>query len=134
MSAAQVGTRGTGTPITLRTLAAATAQDVFTQVARHLLTQLATSYGRGAYACAYRGTYGMRCAAGCLIGDDEYRADLMEGVPWSRLVREGIAPMRHEGLIPALQEIHDEHDPGSWHDLLTNLARTLGLQMPEVKR
>lgn len=98
------------------------------------MTQNATSYGPRATACAYRGEYGMRCAAGCLIGDDEWVYEEMEGMPWGQLVHRGVVPMAHQGLIRQLQLIHDEFPPAKWHELLTNLAQALHLQMPEVTR
>lgn len=118
-------------PITLATLPHATEQQVFDQVVRHLLGQRATSYGDGIDAgCAYRGARGLRCAAGCLIADDEYQADLMEGEAWELLVRKGMAPSAHEVLIQRLQFIHDEHSPEAWRDRLQRAAGNFGLTMP----
>ena len=63
--------------ITLKTLPQATAQEVFDQVTQHLLKQgKAARSGTG--ACRYRvETRGeiLKCAAGCLIADDEYAED-----------------------------------------------------------
>jgi hypothetical protein len=55
--------------ITLETLPQATAQEVFDQVATHLLTQRQRSTTKG--NCAYRGDDGLKCAAGCLLGPDD---------------------------------------------------------------
>ena len=65
--------------ITLKTLGKATAQEVFDQVATHLLTQNERSLD-GA-SCSYRNCDGLKCAAGCLISDDEYD-NQMEGIDW----------------------------------------------------
>ena len=55
--------------ITLATLEQATAQQVFTQVKNHLLKQNEKSMING--ICAYRGSNGLQCAAGCLMSDEE---------------------------------------------------------------
>lgn len=68
--------------ITLKNLHEATAQQVFTQVATHLLTQKERSFvidDRGEELCAYRGDNGLKCAAGCLISNDEYNP-IMDGL------------------------------------------------------
>ena len=120
-------------PITLATLPRASAQQVFTQVALHLLTQGKVSYADGDVdsGCAYRGPDGLRCAAGCLIADSEYLADPMEGLNWSRLVQLDVAPMAHQALIVALQGIHDDAFPDDWRAALEGCARQFGLTMPE---
>ena len=69
------------TKITLKTLEQATAQEVFDQVAEHMLTQYELSMLND--TCVYRGYSGLKCAAGCLIGDDEYNNELMEGFTWT---------------------------------------------------
>jgi hypothetical protein len=61
--------------------------------------------------CAYRGTGGTMCAAGCLIADDEYLAifDPSEGMGWLEIVKEGYAPNAHQNLIQTLQNAHDSN-------------------------
>ncbi len=54
--------------ITLATLPEATAQEVYSQVRKHLLTQKMKSIEEGK-GCVYRGPDGLMCAAGCLISD-----------------------------------------------------------------
>ncbi|MFM1991312.1 MAG: hypothetical protein RJA99_4269 [Pseudomonadota bacterium] len=122
-----------GAPITLATLPQATAQQVLDQVARHLLTQGATSYGRGAIVCAYRSDGGWRCAAGCLIADDEYRED-WEGQNWANLCREGLVPVTHRALILDLQGLHDCAGPDTWERGLAVIAQRHRLQMPDLAR
>lgn len=61
--------------ITLKTLHAASLQEIFDQVAKHLLTQNApAAYFNqdGDRNCLYRTFDGGKCAVGCLIADDEY--------------------------------------------------------------
>lgn len=112
--------------ITLATLPNATAQEVFDQVARHLLTQKERSVADE--KCLYRAPGGLKCAAGCLIGDDEYRPS-MEDRKWRSLVEAGIAPGRHEALIGDLQQLHDSHffQWPQWPYQLRSIAIRFGL-------
>ena len=125
--------------ITLKTLPEATAQEVFDHVATHLLTQkkkslhslellgadLAGGLGGdpGYEACRYRGDNGLKCAAGCLIGDDEYKQS-WEGTLWSDLVLDARnqIPTAHMDLIHDLQNIHDGYPSRSWYGALVRLA------------
>ena len=62
--------------ITLKTLPQATAQDVFDHVTQHLLKQGKRSVSSTG-ACQYRTEQAegvLKCAAGCLITDDEYNS------------------------------------------------------------
>lgn len=129
------------TPITLATLPQATMQQVFDQVATHLLTQgkqalmassaLLKAQMLGiefvaATVCAYRGENGTKCAAGCLISDDEY-VQHMEGNSWRELVEQGLVPGHLLTLIARLQSIHDHHFPEEWKDSLERTAKDFGL-------
>ncbi|MBB3227033.1 hypothetical protein FHW69_001634 [Luteibacter sp. Sphag1AF] len=117
--------------ITLATLAKATPQEIFDQVASHLLTQgrqsLSAQVDGG---CAYRGTDGCRCAAGCLISDDEYRPG-MESRTWVDVYRifktlpyAGTATI---DLIDVLQTVHDACEPYEWREELRSVAKSYGL-------
>jgi hypothetical protein len=106
--------------ITLKTLSEATAQQVFDQVAKHLLTQKRQSVL--GIRCKYRGDKGMMCAAGALISDEEY-TEKMEEKSWESLVDDGIVPTRHlADLITELQDIHDQYDTEFWETKLSDLA------------
>lgn len=98
--------------ITLDTLNDATPQEVFDQVATHLLTQNARSTGGDRGGCFYRSPTGLKCAAGCLIADDEYRGRMDEGnSTWRDLFQRGLIPTRrHMNLIEELQNAHDQQD------------------------
>lgn len=107
--------------ITLKTLPQATAQEVFDQVVLHLLAQGERSVGDvNGSRCLYRGSNGLKCAAGCLIGDDEY-VITMEGWGWDSIVPE-YGPMAHFHLILDLQGIHDYEDPDHWQSRLRSYA------------
>lgn len=136
--------------ISLKNLASATAQEVFDQVARHLLTQMEKcqieieyphnthtglperigkngSLVRVDYRCKYRAG-DLKCAAGCLIADDEYSA-LFEDHDWYGLVVEGHVPFEHQGLITDLQRLHDRNPPHEWREALFRLAKVKNLKM-----
>lgn len=120
--------------ITLKTLKDATAQEVFDQVANHLLTQNAKSMEKDSYnslRCKYR-SGDRKCAAGCLIGDDEYRI-YMEYRRWSDLAGNGVVPDSHTGLISALQRVHDNYEVKSWPSALKHVAYQFRLTMENVR-
>lgn len=113
--------------ITLKTLPQATAQEVFDQVKNHLLSQKAQS--KMDDMCLYRNPNGLKCAAGCLIGDDEYVPE-MDDRPssgWRELVLEGLVPKDHDTLIRRLQEVHDLYNVDGWSKKLELVAKEFGL-------
>ena len=119
--------------ITLKTLKDATKQEVFDQVAEHLLNQNKQSLDPDKYndICVYRAPGGLKCAVGCLIADDEYSKE-WEGKAWS-IIRPNIAKDldidfdgEHESLLIKLQSVHDIYEPDRW---LTNLK-----QLAEVEK
>lgn len=115
--------------ITLATLAQATPQEVFDQSASHLLAQNQRSAIKN-NKCRYReGT--LKCAAGCLIADSEYRAE-MEGQDWKMMVDVGLVPLAHAYLISYLQNIHDNYPVDAWPQLLKNLADSRGLEVNKI--
>lgn len=120
-------------PITLATLPQATAQEVFDQVAIHLLTQNATSVNNGSDKCLYRSEVG-KCAAGCLIGDDEYHPDMDSGgsSTWYGLSTRGLVPPGHLALIVSLQSCHDCYIPNDWKGRLESIAESFSLKMPTI--
>jgi hypothetical protein len=128
-------TAETTTPITLATLAEATPQAIFDQVARHLLTQNAQSIRDDAgfdVACLYRGPDGLKCALGCLIADTEYVPD-MEGHGIYGLIEAGYCDANikpHAHFLAELQEIHDGHLlPETWPAQLRKVARHYALNI-----
>lgn len=120
--------------ITLKTLPQATEQEVFSQVATHLLTQnersilhdRTTLLGDSA-SCMYRAG-ALKCAAGCLIGDDEYKIE-MEETTWDMLVIRRVVPKDHACLIGELQSIHDSFPACDWIKELEILAESRGLKL-----
>lgn len=126
--------------ITLKTLPLATAQEVFTQVATHLLIQMRkSSNGSG---CFYR-HYADKCAAGCLIADDEYLPTMDKSVDgdeeqnadnttWDALIVRKLVPDTHADLILNLQGIHDMREPEEWGAQLSAYAEKHGFDMPSI--
>lgn len=117
--------------ITLKTLPDATAQEVFDQVVTHLLTQGRPSAQGG--HCLYRSENGLKCAAGCLIGDGEYDEE-MEESSWMQLAGDGLVPLAHDGLIQALQEVHDSLCVDDWPELCRRVARSRDLSTAVIDR
>lgn len=110
--------------ITLKTLPQATAQEVFDQVALHLLTQNQKS-SRGT-ACQYK-LGALKCAAGCLISDNEY-SSLFEDNNWYGLTSDVPGfPQNHKELIMDLQAIHDNKMPVIWPQELVRVAELFNL-------
>lgn len=132
------------TTITLANLNDATAQDVFNQVVTHLIKQGVKSgkYDEdGSYGCYYRHpeNSNIKCAAGCLISDEEYNYESMDSreLPstlWLTLVGRGTVPNHHSDLISSLQEIHD-NKPDTVHFTVQDfkeLAEEYGLELPVI--
>ncbi len=123
--------------ITLDSLDLTSEQEVFNYVANHLLTQgkqAKIKHPNAGFAndvCAYRSGE-LKCAAGCLIRDDEYQLS-MENKGIGSVVDEyahlpGIArvgPILR--LLTNLQSIHDRNDPAQWPERLQLLATRFGL-------
>jgi len=111
--------------ITLANLHLATPQQVFDQVARHLMTQKARSTDFNGH-CKYRGLNGLKCAAGCVISDDEYDP-FFEGKSWDHLMsiiatRSSSRPLVHIELIGRLQLVHDGYVVSYWREMLQAVA------------
>ena len=108
--------------ITLATLGEATEQEVFDQVATHLLTQMQKCRKEGTGYCQYRNEEGLKCAAGCLISDEEYDSRMddntgQKGTSWRCLMDNELVPItKHAELIAGLQHIHDSWSPDTWYE------------------
>lgn len=122
--------------ITLKTLKDATDQEIFDQVATHLVTQNAKAVGTcdsGLKNCMYRTKDDLKCAVGCLIGDDEYNPK-MEGSNWDTISHwyPVNCTVEQDLLICNLQNIHDCYEPSEWKRLLRNLAQGNHLNIPAI--
>jgi len=130
--------------ITLANLANSTKQEVFDQIATHLLKQGKQSNRYDdREICAYKGAENTKCAAGCLIADNEYIPEMdnaialqkkypdinieLYGASWQALVKVGLVTNKHENLIQDMQLIHDTVLPICWKDELKKLAKEFNL-------
>lgn len=108
--------------ITLATLPRATEQQVFDQIATHLLTQNDRALGAGG-VCVFLNDNGLKCAAGCLMTEAEFLAlpSEIKGGNWA-----GVAAYmhisEHEHLIAELQTVHDRRTVEQWPDALRTIA------------
>lgn len=112
--------------ITLKNLKDATKQEVFEQVAKHLLKQNRKSICVSRNTCMYRSFDGLACAAGCLIANDEYNPSF-EGMAWAVLVNRRSVPDAHRFLITRLQSIHDGYPAKDWKHHLRQVAEEFNL-------
>ena len=108
-------------------------QLVFDTVAEHLLKQGKRCVGDIIHAnsCMYRNNEGLKCAAGCLIPDDQY-TPYIEGKSWNRLVRENKVSYNCCILICDLQNIHDVDDPKYWLSKLHEIAKNKNLDTSKL--
>jgi hypothetical protein len=86
-----------------------TWQHVFDFVVQKINEQNALSFVQdelGA-ACCYRGPHGVRCAAGWLIDDEDYKLSY-EGKCVSDPPLDAVFPEHHRDLIGRLQDAHDD--------------------------
>jgi|ERR1051325_540693 hypothetical protein len=115
--------------ITTHNLAEATPQQVFDQIATHLLTQKkkSTRKREASDQCVYHTKRGKMCAVGCLIPKEEYESE-MEGWAWSDLVGIFDFSDAHVELIQGLQHIHDTSKVSDWENDLKDYAQTLELK------
>jgi hypothetical protein len=119
--------------ITLKTLPTATAQEVFDHIVNHLRTQKKQAYNNDVFVedCVYRleceGVV-LRCAAGCLIADDEYRPEFDSGrYSWKKMIEKEWVPNNHNELIASLQLVHDAKMVLSWENSFKSVAQKYNL-------
>jgi hypothetical protein len=116
-------------------------QQLFDEVAVHLMTQMKTSVGEWG-SCRYFGTNGRRCAVGCLI-DPQYYNPYFEGVAVHSAIDHRRSPLlsalekslgfRLTGdevlLLSSLQKVHDAYLVDRWHIQLAKIADDEGLSV-----
>ena len=107
-------------------------QQIFDQVAEHLLKQNKQAYREDIESCAYLTDEGLRCAVGCLIPDgheglhyDGTLVDLLMDYP-DLISVFGIKEKNdNEQLLIRLQELHDWKEPDYWLEGLYKIAKKL---------
>lgn len=109
-------------------------REVFDYVKHFLLSQLRQCRDDSGQ-CAYRGSYDMACAAGCLIEDKDYKptfegcivaGNIESLLPNRRLVTEYFIDKGYNtNLLYELQIIHDCNSPDKWADEFDRLEYKL---------
>lgn len=110
--------------ISLSNLKDATAQAVFDQIVNHLRAQGEPCKDEIG-VCSYK-SGNERCAAGCLIADDEYNKEY-EGKGWDSLVSESKVTKMHKDLICSMQNIHDVYPVRAWEESFSGVAEKFAL-------
>ena len=119
-------------------------QEIFDQVAVHLLTQNKSSMNiSDVDVCAYRGQNGLKCAIGFLIADEDYVPEMdIDGKSVSKLVSDTTfqnnpSIQRLKALdidfLSELQGIHDRYEPVQWSIRLKALAKEYKLNQDTIK-
>ena len=103
-----------------------TLQEIFDIVSTHLLKQNARSINHEG-TCMYRGDNGLKCAAGVLIPDDQYKKDF-EFSSWATLSREQLVSSSFCEEIWDLQKIHDNSLISDWPLRLKQFAEKHNLK------
>lgn len=90
----------------------------------HLLKQAKRAVGKDGL-CKYRAEDGSRCAAGCLIPDEEY-TEKLEAVGVRKLQRRWKLQDwygHNLAVVERLQNMHDYVAPAYWEDAFNRLER-----------
>lgn len=105
-----------------------TLQEIFDKIASHLIKQNQRSYCDKMSNCVYRGPNGLKCAAGILIPDEEYKPEF-EKQTWRNLVSDGFVQNKFTSEIRQLQIIHDTKSCKDWYKELIDFATEYQLQV-----
>lgn len=109
-------------------------QETFDTVVTHLRKQgkkaIVKNKKGGGDECCYRTPDGLKCAAGCLLSDEDYKPHY-EGKTVHHFTQDGsfdpaICPpslLQHDyNLLQRLQSIHDCHDEDDWESSFRQTA------------
>lgn len=112
-----------------------TEQEIFDQVAKHLLKQMKKSYLPGSNVCAYRGEQGAMCAVGCLLTEyDEAIEDKHISaviVDYPEIAQAAGITSNNCQLLADLQRLHDRTEVKHWYYELSRIAKSYALD-PKV--
>lgn len=111
------------TIVSIRNLHEVSEMDVLEFITAHLLSQRKMSRTftpvLNRTICRYKHD-DLRCAAGCLIPDEDYRPE-MEGNVWYTLINKKMVPPHHAWVIAKAQSIHDFTPVKAWAEELQKL-------------
>ena len=99
------------------------ASDIFEFVRNHLRAQGQKSIdATGKCKYRYETSDGavLKCSAGALIPDDDYKKE-MEGKKWKTLVADFGFPKKYMTLVAELQYVHDFEPVESWEERLSEI-------------
>lgn len=106
-------------------------QEIFDYICRHLLSQGSRCVGKE-NGSLYFGSDGKRCAAGCLMDDEDNKRYKIEKkhnhLSWTNLGNLGIAPPEHSEVINDLQRIHDHSEIEIWRGKMEIVAERYRLK------
>ncbi len=107
-------------------------QEIFNQVADHLLTQKKKSRDPKTKSCQYRGPNGLKCAVGGILADHEVPFGANNYTVYSIDL-----PDRLRGRVDflrALQVVHDQNKPSRWIEKLSAFAKKHKLSTSVLKK
>lgn len=121
------------TSISLSNYHEASLQDIADQITNHLLSQNKKCMDEKDQ-CRYR-YIGLKCAAGCLISDEEYNEKFEEN-EWAAIVERlnmrNFNTQKKDRLISEMQSIHDGYPVAMWRSKLIEVYKDHRLTVPEV--
>ena len=113
------------------------AQEIFTKVSTHLLTQRRRSQYPSGQCSYWIPESGLKCAVGCLIPDGHPALGSEGSVSFIMSEYSDLFELFGQNniqLLSTLQEIHDARDPGSeWRGELEYCAIRFGLEFTPPK-
>lgn len=112
-----------------------TEQEIFNTVVRHLRKQGAPAQSGFEGTCMYRAPGGLKCAAGCLIPDEDYDPKFEGNSVFGPNVNPYFSKRfsnNQISLIRELQEIHDDRDIQNWEFDFKRLAKRWKLEVPTL--
>ena len=117
--------------ITLETLEACEAQELFDQIVEHLLKQNKRSVN-AQNEPAYYGLDGCKCPVGSLIPEDKYQKDF-EGKGFYYVLLKLSLPRAYEWMMDRFEDIHYESPPEQWGDELKAMAIDMELSLTRLE-
>ena|ERR1700679_229238 len=113
-------------------------QEVFNEIVTHLRKQECKAQDTSSL-CMYRTQSGLKCAAGCLIRDEEY-APWMERRLFDTILMNERTPKSlvdrledNGNVIMRMQRVHDDYQPDQWEEQFQKVAEDFGLKYEVIE-